>query len=51
MWEYLVIEVVTNRPTDAETRLANLGREGWELVGVGSFCSVNTLYLKRALKG
>jgi hypothetical protein len=40
-WDYLVI-------TDTERdRLPALGREGWELVGVGGSSDERLLYLKR----
>jgi hypothetical protein len=40
-WDYLVI-------SEAERdRLPALGREGWELVGIGGECDERLLYLKR----
>ncbi|MGH2613682.1 MAG: hypothetical protein ACRDJC_00445 [Thermomicrobiales bacterium] len=41
IWDYLVIS------EDERDRLPALGREGWELVGVGGCPDERLLYLKR----
>ena len=40
-WEYLIV------PETERDRLADLGREGWELVAVGGGPDERLLYLKR----
>ena len=40
-WDYLTL------PEQQRERLAELGRDGWELVGVGGDADYRLLYLKR----
>lgn len=46
-WEYLVRRVIADTTLGNEKHLNDLGSEGWELVGVGSYNATNYLYFRR----
>jgi hypothetical protein len=46
-WEYLVRRVQADEVISNERHLNDLGANGWELVGVGSFTVANYLYFRR----
>lgn len=45
-WDYLVLGM-TGDAGDKETRLKNLGSEGWEVVAVAVQFTTHTVYMKR----
>lgn len=48
-WEYRVRRVRADEILSNENHLNDLGSEGWELVGVGSYTTMNYLYFRRRL--